>query len=234
MMNVTVHAADFLSKDTLNFSGYKWLMKESNNIITGPGFNYFSSDKENVFVDDAGKLHLAVAQRNNRWYCSEVRLAEAMGYGTYSFDIAPNENPLDKNLVNGFFTYDKNDPLNFHKEIDLEISHWGRIDSANSQYVIQPYDEIGHLNRFETNLSLPSHHTIEWCKKKIIFKSYVSLNDTLILFNEWTYKSKKGIAKGDERFCINLWLFKSSAPSNEMKNEVVISNFQFQSDKKKK
>ena len=44
--------------DTIEFSGYKWVTKETYGRRTGPGNNLFSGSKENVFVDQEGKLHL--------------------------------------------------------------------------------------------------------------------------------------------------------------------------------
>ena len=43
---------------TIEFSGYTWTIKDSYGKHTGPGNNYFSGSKENVYVDANGKLHL--------------------------------------------------------------------------------------------------------------------------------------------------------------------------------
>ena len=71
--------------DTIIFSGYKWVVKESSGKHTGPGNNYFSGSKENVYVDKVGKLHLRITNRNDNWYCPEVRMVQSLGCGKYSF-----------------------------------------------------------------------------------------------------------------------------------------------------
>ena len=47
----------------ISFSGYEWLVKTSANSksgTAGPGNNYFSNSKDNVWVDKKGWLHLKI------------------------------------------------------------------------------------------------------------------------------------------------------------------------------
>ena len=99
---------------TIEFSGYTWTIKDSYGKHTGPGTNYFSGSKENVYVDPNGKLHLRLTMRNDKWYCPEVRMLNNLGYGSYIFHIDSLENPLDKDIVVGLFMYDREDSINFH------------------------------------------------------------------------------------------------------------------------
>ncbi|MEO0311613.1 MAG: hypothetical protein RIQ89_1270 [Bacteroidota bacterium] len=221
-------APDPYSQDTIHFCGYQWQAKESNGKITGPGRNFFSSSNNNVWVDEEGKLHLAITQdENDRWYCSEVRLAESLGYGTYVFNLAPLASPLDKNIVIGFFTYDKTDTSLNHREIDIEISHWGAADSANTQYVIQPYQNTGNLYRFSTPLSTNSIHQFEWKKKKISFQSMIYQFGQFSSLTNWIHKPKQALKKNKEKFSINLWLYKSDSPADGKPKEIIIESFKF-------
>ena len=124
----------FYTGDTIKFSGFEWLIKDSKNRITGPGKNYFSSSTENVWVDTLGRLHLKITQRNDKWYSSEVRLTQSLGYGKYIFHLDSLPQELDKDMVIGLFMYDHLDTGNFHKEIDIEFSKWG--DKKNNFYPV--------------------------------------------------------------------------------------------------
>ena len=73
----TVHAR------TIEFSGYQWEVRPSG--IGGPGPNNW--DENNVSVDSHGYLHLKLNQRDGEWYCSEVYLPQAFGFGFYQFSV---------------------------------------------------------------------------------------------------------------------------------------------------
>ena len=46
----------------VEFSGYKWIVKESHLQKIGPGPNFFSNSEQNVWVDQFDELHLKVAK----------------------------------------------------------------------------------------------------------------------------------------------------------------------------
>src|SRR5690606_14139601 len=113
----------------INFSGYQWLVRDTDNVRYGPGPNLFSNSTENVWVDDQGKLHLRIVNRNEKWYCAEVTLNQKVGYGKYIFYINSSLSSLDDNVVAGLFTY-----LDDTQEIDIEFSKWSLNDNDNSQF----------------------------------------------------------------------------------------------------
>lgn len=214
--------------DTIEFSGYHWVTKESFGKHTGPGRNYFSGTKENVWVDSLGKLHLRLTFRNDKWYCPEVRLIDGLGYGRYYFHMDPLPQQLDKDIVIGLFVYDLEDSSNFHKEIDIEFSKWGNDTLMNSQYVVQPKEEEAF--RFNTDFNQPTKHMIELRKQKIAFKSiYTALNKDDIPLEITRHKLKPDYHynTSDERAIINVWLYRTSEPANLKEFEVVISKFEF-------
>lgn len=219
----------FYTGDTIKFSGFNWVIKDSKNRITGPGKNYFSNSEENVWVDSLGKLHLRIAQRDEKWYCSEVRLTQSLGYGRYVFYIDPLPQDLDKDMVIGLFMYDHLDTSNFHKEIDIEFSRWGDKKNDNSQYVIQPYENQPH--RFQTDLKLPTKHSISVRKRKIEFSSVYNIlahhDSTKLTIQKWKYKPENVYRTGDEKVSMNVWLYKSSEPASLKPVEVIISGFEF-------
>lgn len=215
--------------DTIEFSGYKWEIKESNGKHTGPGNNFFSSSRENVFVDSLGKLHLRMTVRNEKWYCAEVRMIKTLGYGKYVFHIDSLVTPLDKDIVAGFFLYDRGDSMNYHKEVDVEFSKWGKENSNNSQYVIQPKEAEAY--RFNNDFSKRSIHTFALRKNKISFKSaYPDENKKIFSkknYSHWCIKPEKTYESKNERVSINVWLYRMIEPSNLKEFEIVISKFEF-------
>jgi len=221
----------YQSGDTLSFSGYQWVTKESNDRHTGPGRNYFAGGRENVWVDDKGRMHIRMTHSNGHWYCAEARLVESLGYGKYIFDVEANSQKLDKNLVVGFFTYDHGDTVHHHREIDVEFSTWGNEKNGNSQYVLQPSDKPENGHRFDTDLSKKSRHVISWKKNKISFSSSYAIMDgdseVFKKYAEWTYKPDDNLKKSTEKFSMNVWLFKSDFPSDFNDYEFVVSKFEF-------
>lgn len=223
--------AFYSSGDTLLFSGFKWVTKESNERHTGPGRNFFAGGKENVWIDEQGRMHIRMTHRNGRWYCAEARLVESLGYGQYIFRVEANPAKLDKNIVVGFFTYDYDDTLNHHREIDLEFSTWGKDKDLNSQYVIQPFEVTKNSYRFQTDISKTSEQVIGWKKNKVSFSSSIitTPNDSVVSkkYCQWSYKPEKDIKQHLEKFSMNIWLFKADFPSDYTDYEFVVSKFQF-------
>lgn len=229
---VSMYSNDYYSAgDTLLFSGYKWVTKESNERHTGPGRNFFAGGKENIWVDDQGRMHIRTTHRNGRWYCAEARLAESLGYGKYIFQLEANPAKLDKDLVVGFFTYDHEDTLRHHREIDIEFSTWGNEKNLNSQYVLQPFEVAENVNRYQTDLSRATRHEIGWKKGCIDFSSsYITVrNDSIQLekYASWSYKPHPKLTKNQEKFSMNVWLFKADFPSDFNDYEFIVSKFEF-------
>lgn len=220
---------NYYGGDTIEFSGYRWQVKESFDKHTGPGRNYFSATRENVWIDENGKLHLKIRYKDDKWYCSEVRMLKSLGYGKYVFYIDHLPQPLDKDVVIGLFMYDHSDTSNFHKEIDIEFSKWGKDTAMNSQYVIQPFEEKAF--RFNTDLNRPTRHEFTVRKKRISFNSRyehgINPDSISSQYQVWKYNPDQAYKTSDEKVSINLWLYKASEPSNLKEMEVVISRFEF-------
>ena len=217
--------------DTLFFSGYKWTTKESNERHTGPGRNYFSGGRENIWVDEKGRMHIRTTHNNGRWYCAEARMVESLGYGKYIFHLEGNPAKLDKDLVIGFFTYDHGDTMHHHREIDIEFSSWGNEKNMNSQYVLQPHEISENVHRYQTDLSKKTQHIISWKKNKIGFvSSYVTTEaDTEVItkYAEWNYKPHPRLKKNKEKFSMNVWIYKADFPSDFNDYEFIVSKFEF-------
>lgn len=223
-INITEHQGD-----TIQFSGFDWVVKESFDKQTGPGNNYFSGSKDNIFIDNDGKLHLIITHRNEKWYCPEIRMLKNLGRGKYSFYLDPLPQPLDKDVVIGLFLYDREDTSNFHKEIDIEISKWGIDTSKNTQYIIQPKETEAY--RFQSDLNLATKQTIELGSKKITFKSFYDasgLDDIPLEYSNLTIKPEYNYKSTSEKISINVWLYRTSEPYSLKEFEVIFSKFEFE------
>jgi len=208
---------------TVAFSGYSWAVKASPGVV-GPGPNYFSDSPENVWVDDAGGLHLRITHRDGAWQAAEVVVDRSLGYGTYRFDLASPLGRLDPNVVLGLFTWSDDAAYN-HREIDVEVARWGNAAAAsNAQYVVQPSGRAGNLRTFALPDVAPTVHEFTWAPKAVTFRSATAAGTNIA---GWKYTGRDVPRSGNERTRINLWLARGNPPTDGAEVEVVLSNFTF-------
>lgn len=205
----------------IEFSGYEWVVRTSDDKMQGPGPNLFSDSEENVWVDSAGRLHLKIVQKNGYWYCAGVTLKQSQGHKKYVFYMASRVDELDENVVGGLFTY-KNDD----EEIDIEFSKWSQSENQDSQFAIQPADKSGNKERYDLNLKSDlSTHFFNWQANSIEFGSYQGHTLEPILedvIHTWTYTGTDIPPVSDEKLKLNLWLFRGNAPTNNQPAEMII------------
>lgn len=226
-----------LAKDqkTIEWSGYTWTVKNSGTSKWGPGQNYWSSDKRDVWVDSRGRLHLKVVKRNGKWYSTELINEKTLGYGTYRFLITGRPDKLDPNLVLGLFTYDEDSEdvkEKKYREIDIEFAKWGQVNGLNSSYTVLPYTMPENFLAFSTKLnSNYSTHSFTWTQKSINFKSYGHKSfknpGNSSLLKNWSYKGKDIPDSKNEKVHINFWQFEGKAPMNKKSAEIIIDRFVF-------
>ena len=203
---------------SLLFSGYEWRIRSSQGPL-GPGPNVFHAD--NVNVDAAGRLHLRIAYRNGRWTCAEVGLERPLGYGTYRFDVETTHD-LDPRAVLGLFTWDSSAPDHHYREIDVEISRWGRANNANAQFVVQPFARPGRIHRFE----LPrgrARHEFAWSAGAVSFETRL-IDGPSVPVVVSRYTVDEGVPRaGRESPRINLWLVDGQPPTDGQEVSVIVS-----------
>jgi hypothetical protein len=204
----------------LTFAGYQWMVKSSTSPI-GPGPNRFNGD--GPFVDSSGALHLSVEKIKGKWECSEVVLKPTLGYGTYRWTIRGPVPRLDPNVVLALFTYDSK-PSPQNKEMDFEASRFANADDpTNAQYVVQPYQTRGNLQR----ITLPKNSnvttlTMTWVPGRVTFFA-----DSL---SKWTNTSSAVPTSSGAKIYMSLWLFQGYPPSNGKSVSVTINDFHFKPD----
>jgi hypothetical protein len=218
----------------ISFSGYEWLVKTSANSrsgTTGPGNNYFSNSKDNVWVDKKGWLHLKITHKKGKWYCAEVILNKPLGYKKYIFHVTGRVDQFHQNVVGGLFTY--LDGTDNAEEIDIEFSKWNGLQNDNpTLFGIQPTESLGNIKRFNLNLTgNNSTHLFDWQPDKVDFASYhghyTTPPDSAFIINQWSYSGKNVPVDPKGKIHINLWLFRRNEikPSETVEAEIVIKNF---------
>jgi hypothetical protein len=206
---------------TVTFSGYTWQVKSSAGDVVGPGPNVFSDSASNVWVDSLGRLHLKIAYSKGRWRCAEVINSASLGHGRYTFELDSPVDGLDPNVVLGLFTW-SDDPAYANRELDIEFSRWGNAaDPTNGQYVVQPYDLGGHLQRFAQPAGSSSTHSFDWQAGSVAFASATAAPSA------WTYAGSDVPPPGSEHARMNLWLYRGAPPANGRSVEIVVRRFSF-------
>jgi hypothetical protein len=189
--------------------------------LVGPGPNVFSDSAANVWVDALGRLHLKLTYAKGRWRCAEVINTESLGRGRYTFELDSRVDALDPNVVLGLFTW-SDDPAYANRELDIEFSRWGNAaDPTNGQYVVQPYDGSGHLQRIAQPAASPSTHSFDWQAGAVTFSSATAAP------SPWTYTGADVPPPGTEHARMNLWLYRGAPPADGKSVEVVVKSFSF-------
>jgi hypothetical protein len=216
---------------TIQFSGLEWEVKQFEDRRAGPGPNYFSDDSENVWVDGAGRLHLAITFRDNRWYAAEVISKDSFGYGTYRWYVDSPVDVFPSNVVVGLFTWHDRARYN-HREIDIEFARWNDPQHPGGQYVVQPWDTEGNVATFAMPYGLPeSTHQFSWSRKEVFFESLIghraSPSAPVDVISQFFYAGSDVPRSGGENARMNLWLFLGDPPADGQAVELVISGFEF-------
>lgn len=220
---------------TLMFSDIEFETREDIVEVSGPGKNYWSSANEGPFVDDNGALHLNILEKNDKWYCSELKSVDSYGYGEYTYQVQGiDQTKFPENVVFGLFLYETDT-----SEIDIEFSFWDGKQTAFGIYTLQPHKEAG-VQRF-TFAPEPKNFTckIRWTPDSVYFTTFygwtnepVQPSDTI---SSRIYKGKHNFEwKGKERLYMNLYLVDfvttpnpNKFPDGKKEVEVVINKVTF-------
>jgi hypothetical protein len=224
---------------TITFSDYNgipltWEVKSG---FSGPGNNWWWDGSETVWVDGQGYLHLKIKYMSGKWYCSEVSLAQSLGWGKYTFWLNSRVDLYDKFVVGGLFVYqyDPSIPNSNARELDIEFSKWnGETPTTNGQYAVQcnvvptPY-----VNRFNIVLTGDyTSHFIDWTQTSVTFTSlhghYDSAPGGGYITTPWSDSHTTYFPQPqNERVHINLWLYGATPTDTAKEYELIIQKFQF-------
>ncbi len=225
---------DFPGGNTLDFSGYTWRVKGPG--YYGPGPNTFCDTPSCTWVDGSDRLHMTISNQGGTWSSTEVVLEDALGYGDYIFTTVGELDTLHPNAVLGLFLWEYRSCYDLangwwgpYNEIDVEISRWGNPTADVGQFVAQPYDWPGNIERFPiafTPGGLTSH-AFRWLADRVEYRSWHGgpqdeAPGTLI--HTWTYTGPHVPRPEQPRVHINLWYF-DSAPGTHQ--EAILDAFTF-------
>ena len=207
----------------IRFGNQDWQVRSGSG---GPGPNHWSDSNANVWLDDAGMLHLAIRRSGEQWQCSEVTALLPASYGTFRFYLIGSLDRLDPNVVFSPFLY-RDDT----HELDIEFSRWGLQSghTPNAQYVVQPGGVPGHHEQFKFALNgTYTTHSIAWRPGEVTFLSahghYAQLPSPSYLIHQWRYVGADVPVTGvGLRAHFNLWLARGAAPLSQQETEVVIA-----------
>lgn len=244
--NLRLGSRSDITRRTIRFADYNWLVKDSGCGSLDPGNNYWSDREKNVWVDVDGYLHLKIANRCGEWFCSEVICDTPLGgYGKYIFTADGRLDLFDPNVVLGLFIYDVPDANDQPREIDIEFSRWWNPNEPNiAQYVVHPWQNPGNSVRFKVDCAVNdiTTHEIIWTPQRVEFRSYFGdypLSDPCDLIHAWSYTGLDIPKPANERARMNIWLLPPKGsppgtpggpPTDGQEAEIVIKNFLFLSE----
>jgi len=213
---------------TLQFSGYTWYIKSSNDAL-GPGANIFNGN--NAFVDSNGRLHLKITKNTTtgKWNCAEIYSAQNFGYGSYQWQVEGRIDSMDKNIVLGLFNYSGH---NLFDEMDIEFARWGNSAWPNLNYTVWPAvsgQSTWDYTKFFTLNGTYTTHRFTRTSSSVVFRSmHGHVNDNTNQFATATCSSPaSSISTLSMPVHMNLWLYDGFAPSDGKEVEIIIHNFKY-------
>jgi hypothetical protein len=227
---------DFPGGRTIQFADRLWRVKGPG--FYGPGPSLFADGQDHVWIDADDRLHMTIRNLGQNWYSTEVALDEPLVYGDYIFTTEGRLDALAPNVVLGLFIWqypmcwDPSNPWNLHLEFDVEISRWGTPGNDVGQFVTQPWDYPGNIERFAVNFASNEQLTsfaFRLLPDRIEARSwyggaYDEQPGTMV--HTWTYTGPHIPMPEQQRVHINLWQF-NGPPSNGQDQEAIIADFQF-------
>lgn len=225
---------DFPGGREIAFAGCTWRVKGPG--VFGPGPNTFGDAEANAVVTGDG-LRVAITGGPGAWSSTELVLEEPLGYGDYVFTTRGRVDTIADNVVLGLFLweypvcYSPANEWNQHNEIDVEISRWGDPGNENAQFVVQPYDRAGNIERFElayTDDELVSY-AFNWLPGRVDFRAWRGGPDDespASLIRAWSYSGAHLPTPEQPRVHINLWHL-DDGPSDGQAQSVTFADFRF-------
>jgi hypothetical protein len=211
------------SAKTLQFAGYEWKVRDTPSERGGWSYRY---DPQNAWTDDAGALHLRIAEGEGGWTCAEVILTRSLGYGTYSF-VVRDVSQLAPHVVLGLFTWDDTAGDHRFREMDFEIGRWGDAANANAQFVVQPYFVPANVRRFEAPAGVLIH-TLRWELGRATFRTAKGAKPAPGVRPVAEHVFTSGVpVPGNETIRLNLYIFGRPPASFPRPMEVVVEAFEY-------
>jgi hypothetical protein len=194
-------------------------------------------DPANVSVDASGFLHFKITNNGGKWTASEIFTTDALGFGTYQWQVDGPVDTYDPNVVLGLYPYGPaagigKDGTN---EIDIEYSRWGHADGPNGDWTNYPASgtTIGETSyTFSLGGATLSTSRFRWTPTSIqdfLMSGLEPVDGTTNLIKTWTYAPPNPTVNIPQQALplgMNLWCF-DAPPSDGKDVEIVIRDFTF-------
>lgn len=221
----------------VEFGGRSWRVKGPG--VFGPGPCTFSDAPDHVWADADG-LHLTIAD-DGGWSSTEVVLEPYLGYGDYRFTVEGRPDLWAENVVLGLFLWETRRGCaqelggwwNPYNEFDIELSRWGDPGAEVAQFVAQPWDYPGNLDRYgltTTPTGTTTTIAFRWLADRVDCRTWRGgLGDEAAggLLHAWTYAGPHVPRAERPHVRMNLWQLNGAPPANGQDHEAVIRAFAF-------
>ena len=163
-------------------------------------------------------------------------LEEALGYGDYVMTTRGRLDLIDPHAVLGLFLWEYGPCWDYaytwwnpYNEIDIEYSRWGNPGADLAQFVAQPFDFPGNIERFDLSFAEDElvTHAIRWLSDRVEYRVWRGGPDDEApqnLVHTWTYTGPHIPRPEQPRLHLNLWKLEGTPAQNQ---EVVFSDFRF-------
>ena len=225
---------DFPGGTTLEFADRAWRVKGPG--YYGPGPNVFCNESDCVWVDGENQLHLTISDQGGYWASTEVVLEDALGYGDYILTTVGRLDLLDPQAVLGIFLWQYGPCWdeaylwwNPYNEIDIEYSRWGDPSNDIAQFVAQPWDWYGNIERFDATFGYGevTSHAMRWLADRVEYRVWRGGGDdesAETMIHAWTYTGPHISRPEQPRMHLNLWKLEGNPVADQ---EVVFQDFTF-------
>ena len=242
----TAYSACVPVSNPFTFSGRSWTVRSGSG---GPGPNNWMPG--NVCLDELGRLHLKITNKNGTWYSAQVQTVDKLGFGVYQFKIIGRPDIFDQNVTLGMYNYGTED---CKQEIDIELGRLGTADIGH--YTVYPNvfqancsnacgsskgvcSDCGTEQFFCAkgfNYSLEgtyTTHRFTWSGTSVKFQSLNGhYDDDTNQFQSWLYQAGSSessiIPQTPLKLNINYWLLGGKPPQNgKVPPEIIIKDFTY-------
>jgi hypothetical protein len=202
------------------FAGYEWRIHETPNSPANSRNDY---DAANSWTDRNGFLHLRIAGKPGHFTSSEVDLRRSLGYGSYRI-VVRGLSELEPAAVFTMLTFADGIPS---REMDIEISKWGEINTKNGQFVIQPYYVPANTFRFQVPGQTVTF-MLRWAPDRAAFRTYRGAVTRWEATPSGEHVFTSGIpSPGNESLRLSLYVFGNDMNPLQHGNEVVVESFEY-------
>jgi hypothetical protein len=214
----------------LTWKGHTW------NVTHGGMAGVCQGNPNNVSVDNNGYLHLQITNNGGTWTAAELFTSDALGAGTYQWQVDGAIDKLAPWIVLGLFPYGPAAGIGVDgtNEIDIEYSVWGHAGGPNGDWTDYPASgkTIGELAyTFDLGGSTLSTSRFLWGKTSIesfLVGGIAAIDSAAGLIKSWTYSPPNPTVNIPQQALplgMNLWCFQAP-PAGAQNVEIVVRDFQ--------